>query len=339
MNGYQRINSVLKGEWPDQRPVMLHNFMLAAKEANLTMKQYYSNPKNAASAHIQAIEKYKLDGVLWDIDTAVLASAVGVPVDLPENEPARVHVGCLERLEDVENIEMPDISKNERVQVAVQGLKILHEYFGDEIYLRGNADQAPFSLASMMRTPSEWMLDLIINPEMAHKLLQKCTRVVKDFIKLMADSGAHMISNGDSPAGPEMISPDLYMEFAFPYEKEIVEYSHSLNLPYMLHICGNTELILDNMKNLGLEAIELDYKTDLQKIYDKYHQHITLSGTIDPSGVIGLGTKEMVEQKTIELLKIYKNSPRLIVNSGCAIPPMAPEENIRALIDTARNYC
>jgi uroporphyrinogen decarboxylase len=338
MNGNQRIKCALNGEWPDQRPVMLHNFMHAAKEAGFTMKQYYSSPQNAAKAHIQAVEKYKLDGILWDIDTAVLASAVGVPVDLPENEPARVHKPCLLNLEDVEKLEMPDISRNERVQVAVHGLKILHDYFGDEICLRGNADQAPFSLASMMRTPAEWMLDLIMDPGNAHRLLKFCTRVVIDFVKLLVESGAHMISNGDSPAGPEMISPDQYIEFAFPYEKEIVDYTHSLKLPYMLHICGNTEIILDEMKKLQPDAVELDYKTDIKKIFDRYSQDILLSGNIDPSGIIALGSREMVKQKTEDLLSIYRDSPRLIVNSGCAIPPNAPEENLRILIHTARNF-
>ncbi|KAA6316236.1 hypothetical protein EZS27_033425 [termite gut metagenome] len=39
MNGYQRIHSALHGIMPDRRPVMLHNFMLAAREAGYTMKQ------------------------------------------------------------------------------------------------------------------------------------------------------------------------------------------------------------------------------------------------------------------------------------------------------------
>ncbi len=105
------------GEWPDKRPVVLHNFMLAAKEAGFTMKQYYSSPENAAKAHIQAVEKYGLDGVLWDIDTAVLASAVGVPVDFPENEPARVHKPRLANLEEAEELEIQDIANNHRIQV------------------------------------------------------------------------------------------------------------------------------------------------------------------------------------------------------------------------------
>ena len=338
MNGFQRVNAALKGEWPDKRPVVLHNFMLAAKEAGFTMKQYYSSPENAAKAHIQAVEKYGLDGVLWDIDTAVLASAVGVPLDFPENEPARVHKPRLVNLEEAEELEIQDITNNHRIQVSVEGMKILKKYFGDEIYLRGNADQASFSLASMMRTPAEWMVDLIMNPELCHKLLGYCTQAVKQFIRLLADAGSHMISNGDSPAGPEMISPEHYVEFALPYEKQIVDYSHELGLPYMLHICGDTGLILDEMPKSGLDAVELDYKTDMHKIHNAYKDRITLSGNIDPSGVIAFGSPALVAKKTLELLELYKDSPRFILNAGCAIPPLAPEENIRRMVETARNF-
>jgi uroporphyrinogen decarboxylase len=338
MNGLERVNAVLKGEWPDRRPIILHNFMHAAKEAGFSMKQYYSNPKNAATAHIKAIEKYKLDGVLWDIDTAVLASAVGVPVDFPEDQPARVHEPALHSLEEVEKLGKVNVADNERIQIAVEGFRILKKYFGDEICLRGNADQAPFSLASMIRTPAHFMMDLMTEPELCHKLLVYCTDACVQYIKLFAEEGAHMISNGDSPAGPEMISPEMYIEFALPYEKQIIEYSHQLGLPYMLHICGNTGLILDHMPKTGLDAVELDYKTGLHEIHDLYKSTITLSGNIDPTGVIAHGTTALVEQKIKELLEVYADSPRLIVNAGCVIPPDAPEANIRKLIEVTRNY-
>ncbi|HPS54797.1 MAG TPA: uroporphyrinogen decarboxylase family protein, partial [Sedimentisphaerales bacterium] len=93
MNGYERIVNVLRGCWPDRRPVLVHNFMMAAKEAHITMKQYRDEPANIAKVHIQAVEKYDLDGVLIDVDTATLASALGCKIDYPINLPARI-VDC-----------------------------------------------------------------------------------------------------------------------------------------------------------------------------------------------------------------------------------------------------
>lgn len=338
MNGYERIHAALNGEWPDQRPVMLHNFMLAAREAGLTMKEYYTQAENVAKVHIEAQEKYELDGILLDIDTAVLASAVGVPVDYPDNEPARVHEPALEKLEQIDDLEPANIFEDKRVQIALEGARLLKSHCGDELYLRGNCDQAPFSLASMMRTPESWMTDLLTDEERCFKLLDHCRQTCIQFIDAMAGCGVHMISNGDSPAGPEMISPGMYRHFAKPYEEALCERAHERGLPYLIHICGNTVPILEDMKSIKTDAVELDYKTDLNKIYETCNDSVTLFGTIDPSGVLANGMPEHVEKKVLELLNLYKDSPRLVINAGCAIPPTAPEANIRKLIDVARSF-
>ena len=104
MNGYQRIQAALKGEKADKIPIMLHNFMMVAEEAGVSMGTYRENPKVIADVFIKSIEKYEYDGVLIDIDTVTLAGAVGVPVDFPVHEPARSAVGNLNSLEDVRTL-------------------------------------------------------------------------------------------------------------------------------------------------------------------------------------------------------------------------------------------
>jgi uroporphyrinogen decarboxylase len=218
-------------------------------------------------------------------------------------------------------------------------VRLLKEYFKDEIYIRGNCDQSPFSLASMMRGSQNWMLDLMMAEEgRIMELLEYCTEATSQFLKLMAQTGCDMLSNGDSPAGPDMISPDMYNKYAFPYEKKIVEVSHKAKLPYTLHICGNTDLILGKMLETGLDAIELDYKTDIKKIFDIYQNKAVLIGNIDPSGVLAMGTIDKVNNKTIELLEIYKDSNRFILNAGCAIPAETPSDNLQAMIKVAREF-
>jgi uroporphyrinogen decarboxylase len=339
MNGYQRITAALKGEPTDTTPIMLHNFMMAAKEYGVSMEQFRNDPKAIAGAFIASVEKYKYDGILVDIDTVTLAGAVGVPVDFPVNEPARTHQGNLESVEDVKSLKAVNVENYKYIQVWLEAVRILKEYFKDEIFIRGNCDQAPFTLASMMRGAQNWMLDLMmVDENLIIELLNYCTDVTSQFLKLMAQTGCDMLSNGDSPAGPEMISPDMYEKFALPYEKKIVEVSHDLGLPYTLHICGNTEMILDKMLQTGADGFELDYKTDVRKVFDVYHDKATLIGNIDPSGVLALGTVDDVHKKTLELLKIYKGSNRFILNAGCALPPNTPPENLKTMIKTAQEF-
>ena len=155
----------------------------------------------------------------------------------------------------------------------------------------------------------------------------------------MAQTGVDMVSDGDSPAGPDMISPEMYEMYALPYEKKVVQESHKLGKPYMFHICGNTDYILDKMVETGADALELDYKTNIQLVQDVCKKEkVTFSGNIDPSGVMVFGTPELIEEKTKEILELFKNNPRLIVNAGCAIPSEAPPENIKKLVEVTMNY-
>jgi uroporphyrinogen decarboxylase len=338
MNGKQRIEAALRGERADRIPVMLHNFLMAAREAGLTQRQFRDDPANIARTFIRAVETYDYDGIVVDVDTATLAGAVGVPVDFPENDPARCEGGCLADLAAARDLSPPDVAADARVQIWLEAVRLLKSYFGDEIYLRGNCDQAPFSLASMMRGPAEWMMDLSDEDqrEDVECLLAFCAEATGQFLNLMAATGADMLSNGDSPAGPDLISPEMYRTFAKPWEQRTAALAHALGKPYLLHICGNTTRILGDMLATGADVLELDYKTDVRAACDAFKDRAVFCGNLDPSGVLAFGTPELVAAKTRELLAVFADNPRFILNAGCAIPPATPPANLRAMLQAAR---
>ncbi len=340
MNGKERIQAALKGHRPDRTPVMLHNFMMAAREAGVTMRQFREDPRVMARCFGQAAERYGLDGIMVDVDTVTLAGAVGVPIDLPEDNPARSHGSCLPTLDAVRDLKTVDISSYERIQVWTEAVAILVREYGHELFIRGNCDQSPFTLAGEMRGLDQWLMDVAAgeNDELVHQLLNYCTGVTCQFLKLMAKTGAHMLSNGDSPAGPDMLSPRLYGVYALPYEQQVAACSHELGLPYLLHICGKTDRILKQMADIGAEALEIDFKTDIQLAHDLLKDKITFVGNIDPSEVLARGTPALVKQKTEELLDVFADSPRFILNAGCALPADTPAENIRAMCACVRNH-
>jgi len=338
MTGKERVLAALEGKWTDRRPVMLHNFMMAAREEGISMKTFREDAQKAADAYIHAAEKYDIDGLLIDVSTATLAGSVGVPVDYPDEEPARTHGTLISSLDEVQDLAPVEVAKDAGIQHWLEITRLVKNYFGEEKFIRGNCDQAPFSLASMIRGSQELMTDLLIEPDKVTQLLEYATEAGLQFIRLMAGTGAHMVSNGDSVAGPEMIPPKFYRQFALPYEKRLVDEAHRLGLTYTLHICGDAEVILEDMVKTGADALELDYLTDIAKIYEHCHASTLMIGNLDPSGVIKYGNPELIKQKTLELLEIYKGSPRLMINAGCAIPPDTPSENIQAMVATTHQF-
>ncbi len=338
MHRRQRILSALAGEWPDRTPSMLHNFMMAAREAGITMRQYREDPRRIVRCLGAAAERYDVDGIVVDIDTATLAGAVGVPVDFPDESPARTHGACLNSIEAVSDLAPVDISKDARVQIWLEAVSLLVRDYGEEFLIRGNCDQCPFALAGLMRSLDEWLMDVAAgeNEVLIHSLLEFCTDVTTQFLRLMAKTGAHMLSNGDSPAGPDLISPRLYRRFALPYEKRIAAFSHELGLPYVLHICGRTDSILEDMISLGADGLEIDYKTDARTAHSVLKDNVTFVGNVDPTGVLARGTRELVTRTTRELVDIFSDTPRFVLNSGCALPADTPAENIHAMLACRR---
>lgn len=303
------------------------------------MGRFRLDPEALSRSFIVAVEKYDYDGILVDVDTATLAGALGARVDFPEDEPARVAGGCVDDVRRAEQLLAVDISSYPVIQTWLEAVQRLRSYFGNEILIRGNCDQCPFSLAALVRGMEAWMLDLL-DPEMTPhitRMLDICHRASLEFVELMADAGAHVISNGDSTAGPAVISPKMYLTFAWPYEKRIVERTHQLGLPYVLHICGNTRKILGHMVQTGADGLEVDQETDAS-LARKVLRETTFFGNLDPSRTLARGTARQVRKETIALLEIFRDTPRFVLNSGCAIPADTPPENLRAMIRTAREF-
>ena len=83
------------------------------------------------------------------IGKATSFRALGVPVDYPEDEPARYHGAVLPDLTALPPA--VDLRKDRRVQVWLEATRLLKRHFGDAIHVRGNCDQCPFSLAGSLR--------------------------------------------------------------------------------------------------------------------------------------------------------------------------------------------
>jgi uroporphyrinogen decarboxylase len=154
----------------------------------------------------------------------------------------------------------------------------------------------------------------------------------------MAETGAHMLSNGNSIAGPDVVSPPLYRRLALPYDRRIAAEAHRLGLPHVLHICGDTGAILPDMISTGSDGLDLDYKTDARLACRLMGATTTFIGNIDPCSVLALGEPRLVEEKTRELCALFRENPRFILNAGCALPSTTPAENLRTMIRTAREH-
>lgn len=340
MTSLERCMTVLNGETPDMLPIIPQSFMFAVETANLKIGDVNKNGKKMAQAHIISQEKYGYDGCVIDFDDATIAEAVGAKVIFREDEPATVdeEQPVLKDLRDVYNMPIPDPSRSGRMNEWLEATRTLVDAIGDHVFVMGRADQGPFSIACLLRGTTQFMMDLLTeDKQLIDDVLDYCRKISAVFAKAQKDAGAHATSIGDAFAGPNLISPDMYRQFALEPEKKLTKEVQEYGIPFSIHICGNTNGIIEDMGTTGAKILEVDWQLDIAKAREVVPMFTTIMGNIDPSFPLVVGSPEDVDSAVKKIIEATKGKNH-IISSGCAMGRNTPPENFRAFINAARKY-
>lgn len=340
MTSLERCMAVLNGQMPDTLPVVPQSFMFAVETAGYKIGDVNKNGKLMAKSHIISQEKYGYDGCVIDFDDASIAEAIGAKVIFRDDEPATVNEEepVLKNLRDVYDLELPDPLNSGRLNEWLEATRMLVDEIGDHVFVMGRADQGPFSIACLLRGTTQFMMDLLTeDKQVIDDVLEYCRKVSLSFAKAQKDAGAHATSIGDALAGPNLISPVMYREFALEPEKLLVREVQDYGIPFSLHICGNTNAIIEDMGTTGAKIIEIDWQLDIQKARELVPLSTVLMGNIDPSFPLVLGTPEEVDTAVKDLIRAT-GGRSLFVSSGCAMGRNTPVENFKSFISAARKY-
>ena len=213
-----------------------------------------------------------------------------------ETSPPWVLGPALERIEDVDQLRPIDPSRDGMLPELLKATRLISEALGDRAFLLAEADQGPFSLATQI-VGIEELLMALTDPDkegFVRSLLEYATEQVVTYARALVAAGAHMTGMGDSIAGPDVCSPATYRQFAWPYERRIVDTLASEGTMIGLHICGDATPIIDDMVGTGSSLLAVDYKVDRSAVKEAAQGVTTLIGTVDPSGVLARGTPDDV---------------------------------------------
>ena len=341
MNSIERTMLVLNDKIPDRVPVDLHNFLVTARMMGVSSyADFFRDGEALAEGQIKAWRRFGHDVLLIENGTAALAEACGVKVQYQSDSAPVAKEPAIKSLDEVDDLEIPDPYQHPLLSELLKATRIVVQEIGDQAFIIGRADQGPFSLASEIRGMSNFMMDIALGEqiEQIYKLLDFCRRVVLRYALAQIDQGAHATSIGDSPSGPDLISPNYYRKFAYPYVKQLVKDLKAKGVMLSYHICGDATTIVHDMVSTGATIIEIDQKADMQVCKYASSGKATLLGPIDPSEVLAKSTPELVTEKCREAIEILAPGGGFILGPGCALPATTPDENIDALIEAAKIF-
>ena len=339
MNSYERCMTVLNHGIPDRVPVIPQDHHVAMRYAGFNHANFHTDPWKMMEAQLRYMEDLDMDGTFIGADTVCLAEAVGCQIAITEDHCPRPLGGCLKDYSNLDKLKLPDPYSSGRMPVWVEATRLIAERVGKDKLVIARADQGAFSLASMMRGMQEFLMDVVSGyyDDEIEQLLNYCNECMWVFIKALKEAGAHVVTTGDSISGPGVVSPSIYRRFSYPYEKEIARRCHENDLKFSIHICGWADPILPDWVDTGCDLMELDHKTTFELARKYSLGKSCLFGNINTTLLFN-GTYDEVFEETRKLLAQVMPQGDFILSSGCLVSDAAPVENMKAMVDAAKEF-
>lgn len=306
--------------------------VISCRLTNTTIKEVVLNSEMQFKTICASVEEFSLDTVpLVYADTCFFAEACGCDLKISENDVPSVATHPVNTLDDIERLRIPDPTRDARIPEFLRAARLVSDHYPNRS--RSATINAPFTLAGQLAGAEHICRMTIKSPQFVRQLLDFSLEASVVLSEAFIDAGANSIFLGDPTAG--LLSRKAYSEFAGHYTKKFVD---RIRVPITLHICGNVSHIIEEMCATGIRAISLDSAVDLPSIVPRVPSHILILGNLSPVGLLRTGTPEDVTKATKEMMDKMRDVPNYIVATGCDCAFDTPFENIKAMIETVKNY-
>ena len=325
MTGLERTINFLRQDDVDYPPFHPIIMRWAAKYAGVKYRDFCTIPAEKCRAMIKCAEDFGIDWVTVMSDPWAEASAFGIQVEYPEDTLPVDTGGHFPDATAASVMEHYNPLKNSRCLNRLKEIEIFRKQAGDRFFIVGWVE-GPVAEYVDLRKATNASVDFLMEPDIVEKAMDTIVECAMSFIHLQIKAGAHCIGIGDSFCS--QIGPDLYYRFAFERQKKLVELIHSENVMAKLHICGNTESILEGMIKTGVDIIDIDHMVpSMDRFAASLASHQVFSGKSDPITVIQNGERSTIIQSV--RLDFIAAKGRCIVSAGCEITPETTIENMK----------
>ncbi len=283
------------------------------------------------------VEMFEPDLIFPLMDLSVEANALGRYTVFPKEESATVPKDKF-ALSDIEKIREINISLDSRIIGYVNTVKLMKLGL-DEKVLKGAYVIGPYSLAALIMGADEAAMCSLLEPEKLTKLCELTIEKIHEYVNMLVTAGAEVICILEPTA--VMLGPRQFREFSARYVKHIVDSCKLSGVSTIYHTCGNTTHLVNEMANSGVDGVSLDSKevgVDLKEIAKILTRYVLIIGNVNPSGVMLRGKPEDVRKEVIYLMEMMDPYANFVLSTGCDLPQETPLENIRAFMETGRNY-
>jgi len=252
-------------------------------------------------------------------------------------------------IDDIESrVHWPDLTDPRWTLGVAERAQLLHEQTDYFVAMRMVASHGPFQTACDLRGTEAFLVDMALNPEFAHVLLDKITTAIEGLFRLAMQAGGKYFDMielpGDDYAGNLnlIISPVMFRKFIKPciarLVKTIKEYNP--NIKVMLHSDGAIAALLPDIISIGVDVIhplEPLPAMDIPTIKENFGSQLTFLGGIDISHAMPGTQDDVIAETKLRIAQLAHGGGYILAPSN-HLQADVPAENVVTLFKTARQF-
>jgi [methyl-Co(III) methanol-specific corrinoid protein]:coenzyme M methyltransferase len=223
-----------------------------------------------------------------------------------------------------------DFLERGRIPQLIEAVRILKKEVGNEVAVIGGII-GPFTIAGAMLDAVPILKASFKSPDKLIPFLEVAEQAGTTLGKALIEAGADLIAVEDMQASPDLIAPHTYRDLELEFQKKQVE---ALDVPVILHICGNVDKIVGFMNQTGVASLSIEPKSDVDLARRTAGKDCVLIGGVDAATTLFMKTPDVIKEASREQIDMGLD----ILAPGCAIAPGTPTENLEAMVQVCKEY-
>ena len=291
------------------------------------------DPHKIADVFVQAFRKVGHD-LMWTGSNFINYPVhfLGCPIEDSSSDGPALTGTMIQSLDNLDSLEIEKVLKDPVMQGIIRSHHLVAEAIGKEAFLMPT-QWAPFSCAARILGMEDVMEATVEEPDRLLELVRFSTELTWSIIEPILVHEDILGANFSDPvASGDLISPDTFRKFAAPFLKDLAGRIRAKGKYSMIHICGDTTQILEDVVDIGPNCFSLESKVDLKKAKEILGGKVCVAGNVAPTGSFLSGTPENVIIEANACVKAWGEGGGYLLTLGCDFPKTVPFDNVMALM-------
>jgi len=334
MNGREITKMAFDLKEPERTPVtLIGGGAWLVDMAGETFAGIKENPEKIADVFIQGFRKVGHD-LLWTGSNFnnYPVHFLGCPIEDNSSDGPALTKTVIQSLDELDKLRIEKVLDRPVMQGIIRSHHIVADAIGKET-LAMPTQWPPFTLAARILGMEAVSIATIEEPDRLLKLIRFSTDLIWSIIEPILEHEDILGANLSDPvASGDLISPESFRRFVPTFLKDLVGRIKGKGKYAIIHICGDTTQVLEDIVDIAPSCFSLESKVDLRTAKKILGGKVCVAGNVAPGGAFLSGTPEAVVAEARDCFEAWGEGGGYVLTLGCDYTKNVPFENAMALM-------